>query len=154
MIDLCMMIIIRCGRGLQKRFKMCGSVRRRLPGHFACHRWWLYDGYNGELVMWWWLCPKIFLLGNGQLNILPVIGDDDEGGDKMRMVVIMWKEFSWTENIFPVIGERQNFILERSNADRKKEKRIDIFNTFMNTFSIISWIYFQWFCKHNFNKTK
>merc|ERR1719222_700926 len=28
----------RCGRGLQKRFRMCGSVRRRLPGHFACHR--------------------------------------------------------------------------------------------------------------------
>ena len=30
---------LRCGRGLQKRFRMCGSVRRRLPGHFACHRW-------------------------------------------------------------------------------------------------------------------
>ena len=28
----------RCGLGEQRRYKMCGSVRRRLPGMIGCHQ--------------------------------------------------------------------------------------------------------------------
>ena len=28
----------RCGRGEQRRYKMCGSVRQRLPGMLKCHQ--------------------------------------------------------------------------------------------------------------------
>jgi len=28
----------RCGMGEQRRFKMCGSIRRRLPGMLSCHQ--------------------------------------------------------------------------------------------------------------------
>ena len=28
----------RCGRGEQRRYKMCGSVRLRLPGMIGCHQ--------------------------------------------------------------------------------------------------------------------